>query len=47
MKKEIEVNGLTKKQTLEIFKAKESNKSLFEKYKHGKNNNNKTKNRNN
>lgn len=44
MKKEIEVNGLTKKQTLEKFKAAENRKSLFEKYKYGKNNNNKTKN---
>ena len=42
--KEIEINGLTKKQTLEKFKREENKKSLFEKYKNGKNNNNKTKN---
>ena len=35
--KEIEINGLTKKQTIEKFKIAENKKSLFEKYKNGKN----------
>lgn len=41
--KEIEINGLNKKQTLEKFKREENKKSLFEKYKNGKNKHTKTK----